>query len=53
MKTYHFVSLELNALVSWIIVTFVFIAIVGALYRRVARAKKKEADERKDETPAY
>jgi len=53
VKAYHFVPLDLNALVAWIVVTFVFIAVIGVLYRRVARAKKQEADERKDETPAY
>ena len=52
MKAYHFVPLDSNALVAWIVVTFVFIAVIGVLYRRVARAKK-QADERKDETPAY
>jgi heme/copper-type cytochrome/quinol oxidase subunit 2 len=47
--------LDLNALVAWIIVTFVFIGVIGVLYRKItrARAKKQEADERKDETPAY
>ena len=53
MKAYYFVPLDLNALIAWIVVTFVFIAVIGVLYRRVARSKKQEADERKDETPAY
>ncbi len=52
-EAYHFVSLDVNALVAWIITTIVFITVIGLLYRRVSRAKKQEADERKDETPAY
>jgi len=51
-QLYDFVPLDLNPLAAWIIVTFVFIAVIGLLYRKVARSKK-EADERKDETPAY
>ncbi len=45
--------LDLNALAAWIVVTIVFITVIGLLYRKVSRAKKQEADERKDETPAY
>ena len=45
--------LELTALISWIIVTIVFIVIVGVLYRKVTKTKKQEPDERKDETPPY
>lgn len=46
-------ALDLSALVSWIVITFAFIAVVTFLYRKLSRAKKQEADERKDETPAY
>jgi len=53
IKEYHFVPLDLNALAAWIVVTLVFIAVIGLLYRRVARAKKQEADEGRDETPTY
>lgn len=52
-KVIHFVPLDLNALAAWIVVTFVFIAVIGFLYMRVARARKQQPDERKDETPAY
>ncbi len=45
--------LDLNALAAWIVVTVVFITVIGLLYRKVSRAKKQETDERKDETPAY
>jgi len=53
VKAYYFVPLDLNALVAWVVVTFVFIAVISILYRRFARAKKREADGHKDETPAY
>ncbi len=46
-------SFDLNALAAWFVVTLVFIIVIGLLYRKVSRAKKQEADERKDETPAY
>lgn len=46
-------TLDLSALVSWIVVTFAFIAVVTFVYRKFSRAKKQEADERKDETPTY
>ncbi len=46
-------SLDLNALIAWIVVTIIFIVVIGLLYRKVSRAKKQEADERKDETSAY
>ncbi len=45
--------LDLNALVAWIVVTIVFITVIGLLYRKVSRTKKHGADERRDETPAY
>lgn len=44
--------LEVNALVTWFIATFVFIAVVGVLYRRVTR-RVRAKDEHKDEAPAY
>ena len=53
MKAYNFVPLDLNALVAWIVVTFVFITVIGVLYRKVTRAKKQAVDEPKDETSAY
>jgi cbb3-type cytochrome oxidase subunit 3 len=45
--------LELTPLMTWMILTVAFIAIIALLYRRVTRASKQEADERKDETPPY
>ena len=45
--------LELNPVVSWMILTVIFIGIVALLYRRVTGKNKQEADEHKDETPAY
>lgn len=45
-------SFDLNALVVWVVVTFIFIAVIGVLYKKVIRSKK-EVDEHKDETPAY
>ena len=45
--------LDLNALAAWIVVTLVFIAVIGLLYRRIARTKKQEVDEGRDETPTY
>lgn len=41
-------SLELGALVSWIIATAVFVAIVSVLYSKVVR--RRNTDEREDET---
>ncbi|MFQ5920759.1 MAG: hypothetical protein ACE5JV_01930 [Nitrososphaerales archaeon] len=45
--------LDLNALAAWMIVTLIFIIVIGILYRRVSRAKEPAEDEHKDETPAY
>ena len=54
MREYiHFMPLELTPLVAWMILTVVFIGVIALLYRRVTRASKREADERKDETPPY
>ena len=48
-------SLDVNALAGWIVVTIAFIVIVAVLYTKVSRvrAKTKKTDESKDETPAY
>lgn len=43
--------LDPGALATWIAVTLAFIAVIGLLYRKVARRAK--AGERKDEAPAY
>jgi len=54
MREYiHFMPLELTPLIAWMILTVAFIAVIALLYRRVTRANKREADERKDETPPY
>lgn len=45
-------SLDLNALLVWVVVTFIFIVVIGVLYKKVVRSKK-EVDEHRDETPAY
>lgn len=48
-------SLDVNALAGWIVVTIAFIVIVAVLYTKVsrARARTKKTDESKDEAPAY
>lgn len=48
-------SLDVNALAGWIVVSIAFMVIVAALYTKVSRvrAKTKKTDESKDEAPAY
>lgn len=47
-------SLDVNALTIWIVVTIIFITVIGFLYGKVTRSKPKpESDECRDEAPSY